>query len=63
MAELSDKHFNELYYGIGFITVFWAFTERLMDDCIQIIYHSYDGKSIKDPIPKTQLKSKIDLTR
>ncbi|MGB7910649.1 MAG: hypothetical protein WCF59_00320 [Desulfobaccales bacterium] len=63
MAELSQKHFDDLYYALGFITFHWAIIERLMDDCIKITYHGYDGKSIKIPIPKTRLSSKIELLK
>jgi hypothetical protein len=64
MTELSQKHFDDLYYAVGFITVHWAFVEKVMDDCITIIYHNYEGKTFfTDPIPKTQLTNKIILLK
>ncbi len=64
MVDLYNELPDEYYSALGKVVAQWSYVEHLLDLCVAVIYHSYDGKRIvyKQEIP-VSMKPKLKFLR
>lgn len=62
--SIFPESLEPLYSALGKVVYAWAYVEHLIDSCVSIVYHSYDGKPIafRQEIPRS-LSNKINLLK